>query len=84
MYKHSLLLYEDSSETHFNLASSYSNIKDNANAIIHFKRAIELEKDYVDSYLCLADLLVSMKRMAEAEKYYLLALGIDKANQRAL
>jgi tetratricopeptide (TPR) repeat protein len=44
---------EKSPECHFNLASAYNDVKHQDRAVKHYKRAIELDENNIDAYICL-------------------------------
>jgi len=75
LYNHSLSLKEDD-VTHLAIASELKALGRLDEAEEHYKRAIALDPEYEVSYFNYANLLVDMKRIAEAKLMYEKALEI--------
>lgn len=55
-YKKALQINDRSPECHFNLASAYNDLKEFKNAIQHYNKAIELDEENVDAYVCIGNI----------------------------
>lgn len=53
-YLHALEINPAAPETHFNLASAYTDLEDFKGATKHYNRAIEHDSKNTETYVCLA------------------------------
>lgn len=62
-YQRALQINDSSPECHFNLASAYNDLKDLKRALHHYQRAVELDGDNVDAYICMGNIFESQRRL---------------------
>jgi protein O-mannosyl-transferase len=79
-YLEALRIIPDYISTHNNLGMLYyTYMGQTEKAIVHLKRAVELDSNYVEAYFNLASCYASLKEFDKAEKYYLKALELNPA-----
>lgn len=76
-------MHEASPECHFNLASAFNDVGNHQGAVIHYKRAIELDDKNADAYYCLGGVYETLKQMDKAERYYKIVLQKEPENEKA-
>lgn len=77
-YLESLRIYPDYTASHNNLGMVYyTYLKNNDKALSHFKRALELDSNYVEAYFNLASCYATLKQFDLAEKNYLRSIQLD-------
>ncbi|NLE28796.1 MAG: tetratricopeptide repeat protein [Phycisphaerae bacterium] len=67
----------------YKLASEYRYRGQQDLAILHFKRAIELDAEFVDPYIEIGSVLMTMQRYNDATGFYLQSLGLNPRSVRA-
>jgi tetratricopeptide (TPR) repeat protein len=67
----------------YKLASEYRFRGQQDLAILHFKRAIDLDAEFVDPYIEIGSVLMTMQRYNDAAEFYLEALGLNQQSVRA-
>lgn len=76
LYKHILKLNPQSSRAHFNLGSTYGEKNLDDEAILEFKKAIELKSDYVDAYVNLGYAYQKKGKVDEAVRIFKKAIEV--------
>ena len=69
-YQKALQINDSSPECHLNLASAYNDLKDLQYALHHYERAIELDEDNVDAYICIGNILEQYEKYDRAKQSY--------------
>ena len=50
------MINDESPECHFNLASAYNDLNDYKKALNHYHRAIKLDEENVDAFVCVGNI----------------------------
>lgn len=80
VYLRALDINEASAECHFNLASAYNDLKNYQGAMVHYKRALELDDQNTDALMCLGGVSESLNQPERAERYYKIVLQREPDN----
>jgi tetratricopeptide (TPR) repeat protein len=67
----------------YKLASEYRYRGQQDLAIMHFKRSIDLDAEFVDPYIEIGSVLITMQRYNDATDFFLQSLGLNKRSVRA-
>jgi len=77
-YLEAIRILPDYTASHNNLGMVYfTYLKNNEKALIHYKRALELDPNYVEASFNIASCYASLKQYDLAEKYYLRTIQLD-------
>jgi len=69
LYKKSIELDSKKKEAHYNLGNTYARLRKNSQAISSYLRAIEIDRNYMDSWINLSTLSFKEGDFTNAVKY---------------
>jgi len=75
--------YPKSKKIAFSLGQFFTGQNDNEKAVDYYKKAIELDKKFVEAYLALGQLYYRQEKFSEARQSWEMILRIDSKNETA-